>query len=65
MTDHNVASDLTAVKNDRVFRGGPIYQGPIQHLFNLERAAKQLFPDTFEGELFDRNRIADIVVNGA
>ncbi|MGZ0745677.1 ABC transporter substrate-binding protein [Haloparvum sp. AD34] len=64
MKDHNVASDLTAVKNDRVFRGGPIYQGPIQHLFNLERAAKQLFPDTFEGELFDRDRVAEIVVDG-
>ncbi|XVH30919.1 ABC transporter substrate-binding protein [Haloferacaceae archaeon DSL9] len=61
MKDDGVASDLRAVQNDRVFRGGPIYQGPIQHLFTLERAATELFPDTFSDELFDRDRVSSIV----
>ncbi|WP_117591835.1 ABC transporter substrate-binding protein [Haloprofundus halophilus] len=61
MQQHNVASQLSAVQNEMVFRGGPIYQGPIQHLFTLERAAKDFFPDTFEGELFDRGAVSDIV----
>lgn len=66
MEDHAVASELTAVKNGRVYRGGYIHQGPIQNFFLTERAAQQLFPDTFgtiEGDeqLFDRGRLADIV----
>jgi iron complex transport system substrate-binding protein len=61
MREHSVASDLTAVQNGQVFRGGPIYQGPIMHLFNLERAATDVYPDTFTGELFDRDELADIV----
>ncbi|WP_129115213.1 ABC transporter substrate-binding protein [Halegenticoccus tardaugens] len=61
MKDHDVASELAAVQNDMVFRGGPIYQGPIQHLFVLERTAKDLFPDAFEGELFDRNEVANVI----
>ncbi|WP_058365438.1 ABC transporter substrate-binding protein [Haloparvum sedimenti] len=61
MEGHDVASELTAVQEGRVFRGGPIYQGPIQHLFNLERAATAIFPDTFSGELFDRDELASII----
>jgi iron complex transport system substrate-binding protein len=61
MKEHPVASTLSAVENDRVFRGGPVYQGPIQNLFLVERGAKDLYPDTFSGELFDRDRVADIV----
>lgn len=61
MENHDVASELTAVQEGRVFRGGPIYQGPIQHLFNLERAATAIFPDTFSGELFDRDELASII----
>ncbi|WP_363463895.1 ABC transporter substrate-binding protein [Halogeometricum borinquense] len=61
MKNHDVGSQLTAVKNDRVFRGGPTYQGPIHNLFLVERTAKDLYPDTFSGELFDRQRVADIV----
>ena len=60
MKDHSVASNLTAVQNDRVFRGGPIYQGPIQNLFVTERFATLLYPDNYSGELFDRQRVADI-----
>jgi len=64
--NHPVGSELTAVQNGRVYRGGPLKQGPIQNLFLTERAAKQLYPDEF-GEvtgdelLFDRGRVADII----
>ncbi|SMO82415.1 ABC transporter substrate-binding protein [Halorubrum cibi] len=68
MEDHPVGSELTAVKDGRVYRGGYLYQGPIHNLFLTERAAKQLYPDEFgpvtgDEELFDRQRIAD-VING-
>ncbi|WP_254839114.1 ABC transporter substrate-binding protein [Natronomonas marina] len=62
MRDHSVASELAAVRNDRVVYGGMTYQGPIIHLFQLETAAQGLYPDEFGGEqLFDRQRVADIV----
>ncbi|WP_135364256.1 ABC transporter substrate-binding protein [Halosimplex halophilum] len=66
MEDHPVGSRLTAVQNGRVYRGGYLHQGPIHNLFLTERAAKQLFPDEFgdvtgDRELFDRQRVADIV----
>jgi iron complex transport system substrate-binding protein len=65
MKDHSVASDLTAVENGQVFRGGPIYQGPIYNLFVTERTARELYPDNFDDELFDRDRVTEIVTNGA
>ncbi len=58
MKDHSVAAELSAVQNEMVFRGGPIYQGPIQHLFNLERFANLYFPDSFSGELFARAELS-------
>jgi len=74
-----VASDITAVQNDRMYPQGARYQGPILHLFQLEMTAKQLYPETFgewptyeEGpypeipedeRLFDRQRVAD-AING-
>ncbi|WP_435181836.1 ABC transporter substrate-binding protein [Halorussus sp. AFM4] len=62
LEDHPIAGELTAVRNDRVVYGGLTYQGPIVHLFQLERAARGLYPDEFGGEqLFDRQRVADIV----
>jgi iron complex transport system substrate-binding protein len=62
MRDHELASELSAVKNDRVIRGGMTYQGPIIHLFQLEQAAQALYPDVYGGEsLFERQRVADIV----
>lgn len=65
LQDHDVASQLQAVQNDRVIYGGLTYQGPIVHLFQLEQAARGLYPESFGGEqLFDRQRVADIV-NGS
>ena len=62
LRNHDVASELTAVRNDRVIYGGMTYQGPIIHLFQLERAAQGLYPDEFGDEkLFDRQDVADIV----
>jgi iron complex transport system substrate-binding protein len=66
MQDHPVGSELRAVQNGRVYRGGYLYQGPIHNLFLTERAAKQLYPDEFgevtsDEQLFDRQRVADIV----
>jgi iron complex transport system substrate-binding protein len=66
MADHPVGSELTAVQNSRVYRGGYLRQGPIHNFFLTERAAKQLYPDVFgevisDTKLFDRQRIADII----
>ena len=66
MQDHTVGSQLTAVQNGRVYRGGYLRQGPIHNLFLTERAAQQLYPDIFgevtsDTELFDRQQVADIV----
>ncbi|QHS15901.1 ABC transporter substrate-binding protein [haloarchaeon 3A1-DGR] len=59
MEDHPVASSLTAVENGAVHRGGPLYQGPITNLVVTERAASQAYG--VDTELFDRQRVADIV----
>jgi iron complex transport system substrate-binding protein len=65
MQDHEVGSQLTAVQNDRVFRGGPIYAGPLHNLFMLERYAKRYFPGEFtETHLFDRDHLAAIITDG-
>ncbi|ACV49468.1 ABC transporter substrate-binding protein [Halomicrobium mukohataei] len=62
MQDHPVGSQLTAVQEGRVFRGGPIYAGPLHNLFMIERYATGYFPEAFtEDELFDRQRLADII----
>jgi len=61
MKDHGTASELTAVENDMVFRGGPIYSGPLHHLFLTERYAKLYFPNVYSGKLFDRQRVAGII----
>lgn len=65
MQEHSAASELTAVQNDNVYRGGPIYQGPIYNLFLTERAAGQFYPDTYSGELFDRSKLAGIITDQA
>lgn len=62
MEQHPVAGELSAVRNDRVYYAGQTYQGPIIHLFQLEAAARGLHPEIFGDEqLFDRQRVADIV----
>ncbi|NHN41100.1 ABC transporter substrate-binding protein [Halorubellus sp. JP-L1] len=56
---HSTASDLTAVQNGDVYRAGGLYQGPITNMVLTERTAAQLYGH--DGELFDRERVADVV----
>ena len=61
-----VGSELTAVQNDRVFKGGTAEQGPIIDLFQTELAAEQLYPDIIDGrELFSRDELASAVIEEA
>lgn len=72
MREHPLGSQLTAVQNDDVYRGGNNTQGPITNLFQTEAVAKQLYPEQFgnfpgfgqipdDAKLFDRERVADII----
>jgi iron complex transport system substrate-binding protein len=75
MREDPIGSQLSAVQNDRLYRGGGSYQGPVVNLFQTEAAARQFYPDAFgewDGmetlradslELFDPQQIAD-VING-
>jgi iron complex transport system substrate-binding protein len=59
MKDHRVASQLTAVKNDKVYRAGGLYQGPITNLVLTQRLATDLYGS--DSKLYDPKRVADIV----
>ena len=63
LKEHSTASQLTAVQNGDVYPTGSMYQGPIINLSKTERAAKQLFPETFDAaeQLYDRQRVGEIV----
>ncbi len=72
LEDHPVGSKVTAVQNGDIYIGGTPYQGPIINMFQTEMAAKQLYPEEFGSypgygelseseQLFDRQRLADIV----
>jgi len=59
LEDHETASRVAAVENGEVYRAGGLYQGPITNLVLTERLAGDLYG--FDGELFDRERVAEIV----
>lgn len=72
MKDDPVGQKLNAFKNDRVYPGGILMQGPIFYIFQLEMAAKQLYPELFgeykvdndyspEEQLFSRDALAKIL----
>jgi len=73
MGEDPVGKRLRAVRNDRLYRGGTSYQGPIINLLQTEAAAEQFYPDTFgewrgletlsnpDERLFDYQQVADIV----
>lgn len=63
MKNHAAASKLTAVKNDAVYRAGPLYEGPITTLVITQRLAKDIYG--IEDRLFDRQRVSDIVNGNA
>jgi len=63
---------LKALRTGRVYPGGTPLQGPIFYLFQIEMAAKQIYPDVFgpyrddqpyppSEQLFDRARVAEIL----
>lgn len=68
-----IGKQLGAVRNDRLYRGGTSYQGPVINLFQTEAAAKQFYPETFgewngletlsneDARLFDYQQVANIV----
>jgi len=59
MEADDTASTLRAVSEGEVYRGGPLYQGPITNMVVAERQAKQLYGA--ESDLFDRQRVGEIV----
>jgi hypothetical protein len=74
--NHPVGQQLSAIQNDRFYASGIRRQGPLVNLFQLEMAAKQLYPKKFgewpgydggpypkipeDEQLFDRKRVAAI-----
>ncbi|WP_276270865.1 ABC transporter substrate-binding protein [Haloarcula litorea] len=74
MEEDSVGQQLTAVEEGRVYPGQYGEQGPIVNLLQTEMVAQQLYPEEFgafdpqsfpevpaEKQLFDRQRVADIV----
>jgi iron complex transport system substrate-binding protein len=75
MENDPIGSELTAVRNDDVYPGQYGEQGPLVNLLQTEMVAQQLYPEEFgafdpeafpavpeENQLFDRQRVADIVM---
>ncbi|PSQ45745.1 Fe3+-hydroxamate ABC transporter substrate-binding protein [Halobacteriales archaeon SW_7_68_16] len=58
LEDDSTGSALTAVRNGDVYRAGGLYQGPITNMVLTERLAGDLYD--FDGDLFDRERVAEI-----
>jgi len=59
MENDDTASALSAVSEGEVYRGGPLYQGPITNMVVAERQAGQLYGA--DEDLFDRQRVGEIV----
>ena len=72
LKDDPLMRRLTAFRTGRVFPGGTPLQGPVFYLFQIEMAAKQIYPDIFGSyrddqnyptgeQMFDRKRVASIL----
>lgn len=70
--EHDTVGQLRAVQEGNFLRTGGQYMGPIIDLFSTEALAKQLYPEEFgqwyglgetpdDEQLFDRQRVADII----
>ncbi|MDD4891679.1 MAG: ABC transporter substrate-binding protein [Phycisphaerae bacterium] len=70
LKDDPLGQHLKALRTGRAYPGGTPLQGPIFHLFQIEMAAKQIYPDIFgpyrddqryppREHLFDRARVAE------
>jgi iron complex transport system substrate-binding protein len=62
LEDHDVAGELTAVRNGDVYRAGGLYQGPITNLVLTQRLGEQLYG--VEDQVYDPDRVASIVNRG-
>jgi ABC-type Fe3+-hydroxamate transport system substrate-binding protein len=67
---------LKAIRNGRVYPGGTPLQGPLFLLFQVEMAAKQIYPEQFgpyrddqrypkNEQLFDRQRVSAVLTDKA
>ena len=76
LKNDSLAQRLTAFRTGRVYPGGTPLQGPIFYLFQIEMAAKQIYPEMFgtyrddqqyppQEQLFDRKRVAEILTGNA
>lgn len=62
MEESSAGSQLTAVEESAVYPAGTAEQGPITNLFQTELLAQDQYPEEFgDEELFDRERVAEIV----
>ncbi|MEM4780875.1 MAG: ABC transporter substrate-binding protein [Halalkalicoccus sp.] len=63
LRNHDLGSQLQAVENDRIAMGTSAFPGPITELFGTELLAQQIYPDASDADeqLFDRERVADII----
>jgi len=77
LLERPLADEIPAFANERYHPSGHGMQGPVMNLFNLEMTAKQLYPEQFgewptytaesypeiseDEQLFDRQRVADII----
>ncbi|MCE0483523.1 MAG: ABC transporter substrate-binding protein [Methylacidiphilales bacterium] len=72
LKDDPLAQRLNAFRNGQVYPGGTPLQGPVFYLFQIEMAAKQIYPGIFgpyrddqnyppQEQLFDRARVAAIL----
>lgn len=75
LKDDMLAHKINAFKNGRVYPGGTFFQGPIFFLFQVEMAAKQIYPEIFgpyrddqnypvAEQLFSRAKLAEILKSG-
>ena len=72
LQNDSVSGEVTAIKEGRVYPWHEFEQGPVINLFNIELLAKGLYPEQFgeptgmeappeDEQLFDRQRVADII----
>jgi len=71
LQNDSVVGEVTAINQGRILAGNLVEAGPILNLFNTEDMAKQAYPDIFgeykfeeypeNEQLFDRQRVADII----
>ncbi|MDF9744396.1 ABC transporter substrate-binding protein [Natrinema salsiterrestre] len=74
MENDDIGSQLTAVREGRVLPGPTAEQGPLVNAFQTELTARLFYPEEFgeldfdapldvpeENQLFDRQRVADII----